>query len=260
VAADIERAATAKGRAGLGCYSIEGLRLHERALRAGLRVERVLVGAGLRVDRSTRVQSLLAALDESGCSIQFAPDEALTELTGGRDLGALLGLVRIPRPPELPAVLSAAPGERTLLLVAVDVDEPGNVGALVRTALASGARAFLGIGRGDPYHPKAVRTSMGSLFRLPVLRIESADPLLEELRSAGVRCVGAVSEGGTSLPQANLDHPRVALFVGSEAFGLEPELIEQLDDRVTIPMGSTIDSYSVNAAAAILLYALRQAG
>jgi tRNA G18 (ribose-2'-O)-methylase SpoU len=100
---------------------------------------------------------------------------------------------------------------------------------------------------------------MGSLFRLPLLQYASADPLLEELLPSGVRSIGAVAEGGTSLPQVDLVHPRLALFVGSEPFGLDPQLNDRLDDRVTIPMGSKIDSYSVNAAAAILLYAMRQA-
>jgi tRNA G18 (ribose-2'-O)-methylase SpoU len=101
---------------------------------------------------------------------------------------------------------------------------------------------------------------MGSLFRLPLAFFEDAAEVESELRAAGVRTVGATTQGGRSLPRADLSQRRLALFVGSEAFGLPPALLERLDDRVTIPMGSSIDSYSVNAAAAILLYAIGRAG
>jgi TrmH family RNA methyltransferase len=259
VAADIERAATARGRGRLGCYSIEGLRLHERALRAGVPVRRALLGRGLREQRSTRVRELVEGLARAGCELRDAPDAVLAKLTGGREVGAILGLVPIPRPPALSDLVRGAAADRVTLLVAVDVDDPGNVGALVRTALASGSAAFVSAGPGDPYHPRAVRTSMGSLFRLPLLSYEDAGGLDDDLRRAGFRTVGATSRGGRPLPRADLSHPRIALFVGSEAFGLPAAVVERLDDRVTIPMGSSIDSYSVNAAAAILLWAIGQA-
>lgn len=254
--ADIERAATARGRERLGCFSIEGTRLHERALRAGAPVRKALVAESYRSDESERVRRLLGDLEQGGCELHTAPDEALFRLTEGRNIGAIVGLVPLTGPAQLAEVVPAQEDAPCTLLVAVELDDPGNVGALVRTALASGCAGFVGVGQGDPFHPKAVRTSMGSLFRLPVSSYPRAEPLLEELAALRVRTIGSVATGGTPLPRAGLDHPRAALFVGSESFGLAEPLQRGLDERVSIPMGTEIDSYSVNAAAAILLYAL----
>jgi TrmH family RNA methyltransferase len=146
--------------------------------------------------------------------------------------------------------------KHSILLVALDVEDPGNVGALVRTALASGAAGFIAVGVSDPHHPKAVRTSMGSLFKIPVLSYPAYGPLMEELRSAGARSFGAVSSGGIPLPEIDTAGNAVALFMGGEAFGLPEAVVSQLDTLVTVPMVSEVDSYSVNAAAAIILYEL----
>ena len=122
---------------------------------------------------------------------------------------------------------------------------------------ASGA-AFAGVGITDPFHPKAVRTSMGNLFRGPTLRFATAAPLLAELRTLGVRTLGAVAHGGVPLHEAPLDARAVAVFMGSEAFGLPEEVTRAMDALVTIPMAAAVSSLSVNAAAAVFLYELRR--
>ena len=142
VVADLERSLTARGRALLGEFSIEGTRLHERALRAGVRVERAVATERFRRSEDARVRSLMDDLETSGCELHVVPDEVITSLTEGRTHGELLGLVRTPAPPSLPD-LHQSSGDAFLLLVGVDLEEPGNVGALVRTALASRASAFL---------------------------------------------------------------------------------------------------------------------
>ena len=165
----LRRAQTARGRAQSGTISIEGLRLHERALRAGRTVELALVGTAVLNSDSRRVQTLLAALREAGTRVVVVPDGIIQAETGGRDLGALLGLLARPTQPSLDELMREA--ARPLFLAAVDIREPGNVGALARTAHAAGATAFLTSGASDPYHPKALRTSMGSLLKLPVLSL-----------------------------------------------------------------------------------------
>jgi TrmH family RNA methyltransferase len=197
---------------------------------------------------------LLADLARQGCALHAAPDEAVAGLMGGRGGGAIVGLVPLPTPPP-PAILAGRPD--ALILAAVDVEDPGNVGALARTALASGAVAFAATGVSDPFHPKAVRTSMGAIFKLPVLRYAATTELLVVLRAHGIRTLGAVSSGGVPLPELPPSTAATALLVGSEAFGLPAEVALSLDGRVTVPMSDAVDSFSVNAAAAILLYVLR---
>lgn len=252
--ADIRRARTRLGRDRLGRFGIEGTRLHERALRAGAPVETVLVGRDWAEREDPRVASLLAGLEGASCTIHVVPEPIVSELMEGRALGSIVGLVRAPPSTSLAALPSIGARRPQILLAAVDVEEPGNVGALVRTALAGGAAAFAGVGLSDPFHPKAVRTSMGALFRMPVLSFADGAALCEELRREGYQIVGTGSRGGRAPRDARFDPRRVALLVGSEPFGLAQEIHAASDLLLSIPMSDEVDSFSVNAAAAILLY------
>ena len=175
----------------------------------------------------------------------------MADLTDGRSLGGFLGLVKLPQPPSLDAITQPP---NPLLLITVDVVDPGNLGAMLRTGHASGITAFITIGGSDPFHPKAARTSMGSLFKIPIL--PQADPvsLLAHLQKANIQTVGATSQDGIPLPQAAFSRRGTAVFMGSEYFGLPDAIISQLDSLVTIPMAEGIDSLSINAATAVILY------
>ncbi len=254
----VRRTATARGRAASGYFSIEGTRLHERALRAGIFVEQAVVAAHYWQDVDDRKQKLLVSLAESGCRLTVVPDGVVSEFTGGRDLGAILGLVALPSAPSLRDVLTAQGDNQLVLLVALDVVDPGNVGALVRTAHAGGAAAFIAVGVSDPFHPKALRTTMGSLFKLPILHYTAVSRLLQDLNKNNVCCLGtAVADAIPPYDLPELTGP-VAIFMGSEAWGLADDVLAKMDHRVTIPMVPGVDSYSVNAAAAIMLYEMQR--
>lgn len=255
--AQIERTSTARGRAASGLFSIEGLRLIERALAAGASIDSVVVGESSVSQADPRARRLLDRLEKAGVEIVEAPDAALHQVIDGRETGSMAALVELPAPRSLRETIGE-PGP-CRLLVAVGVDDPGNLGALARTALAGGADAFVITGPGDPYHPRAVRISRGSLFRIPVIRLDTDQELLEALEACEVETVAAVTSGGrcltTTVPPPGA---RWAICVGSEAFGLSEGLVESMDHAVSIPMAGDVDSYSVHAAAAILLYALRE--
>jgi len=97
---------------------------------------------------------------------------------------------------------------------------------------------------------------MGSIFRIPILRHESTDALLQTLRDHQVFTIGATSEASTLLPNASFPNKTMALFIGHEGKGLSHPLRQGLDLSVAIPMTSSIDSFSVNAATAVILYAM----
>jgi len=134
--------------------------------------------------------------------------------------------------------------------------DPGNVGALTRTAHAMGVACVVALGGTDPFHPRAARTSMGSIFRVPIIRLPNIDPLLPLFRANQIFTVGATGDASTLLPKASIPGQTVALFVGNEGKGLSPTIRASLDLLVAIPMSDTIDSFSINAATAVVLYAI----
>lgn len=257
----IQRVQSPRGRRRAGLFSIEGTRLVERALRSGSPLETVLVSAGLAHSGEPLTQQLLDELRSAGCEIAIAPDERLRELTEGRDLGLMIGLVRLPPPLALSDILNGGDvlDRPPLLLGAVDIVDPGNVGALVRTAHASGAAAMLAVSASDPYHPRATRISRGSIFRLPIVAYDTADALLDELRRHGIAAAGTAARGGLPLPEVVWPRSGTAILMGNEAEGLPAAVQVALDFTITIPMPTTVDSYSVNAAAAVILYTAAQA-
>jgi TrmH family RNA methyltransferase len=232
--------------------------LHERALRAGVWLDSVLVAEARARRGGERAQALLDELRScAGTVVHVVSESTLLELTEGRE-DTFVGLARLPAAPILERLLTDSGYGPPLLLVAVDVDDPGNVGALARTALASGAVALIGVGITDAWHPRAIRTSMGSVFKLPLPLYDSPATLLAELGALGVRSLGAATSTGRPLPEVVFDKSPVAFWLGSEAFGLSTGLVQELDGVVSVPMVPEVDSYSVNAAAAILLYEFRR--
>jgi len=256
VVAEIEAVAATGGRARLGLCSVEGTRLCERALRAGARLERAVVAREFLEDESDRATSLRLLLETHGCELHVVSDAVMAGLTAGRSLGGIIGLARLPVERSIADVLVHPLATPLRMLACVAFNDPGNVGALVRTAHAAGASAVLTVGSTDAFHPRAIRTSMGSIFRVPVLARPDLPSLVPELRAAGVRTVGAVTRGGVPLPRLGSREVPTVIVLGSEAFGLSQEESELLDERVTIPMAEGVDSFSVNAAAAVLLYEL----
>jgi tRNA G18 (ribose-2'-O)-methylase SpoU len=258
VVADYRRALSVTGRQQLGLFAIEGFRLLERAIACGTPLAHVLVCQSDFDTPTPRLLALLGRVGELDSPLTLVPDNVLGELTEGRTFGAVLALAAIRQPPELAELLAAweqSPARRKLLVLE-ELMDPGNVGALMRTAHALGVEAVVALRGTDPLHPRSARTSMGSVFRVPVIRWESTETLLALLRKHGVLTIGAATEACVLLPEARFESKAMALFVGNEGKGISPGLRDSLDQLVAIPMGDAIDSFSVNAATAVILYAM----
>lgn len=252
VAVDVRRAATAKGRSQVGKMVVEGERLLWRALRAGYPPRQLLVAESYVAGGGAPVEALLAAVSGQGGEVFVVPDSALLELSERRNSGLLVGLCDMPNANR---ALSDSGNSGAAVLCLVNVEEPGNVGAMIRSALASGARAVVSVGGCDLFHPKAIRTSLGSLFTMPLLRLATIEAALEA--TDGMTRLAAVAQDGKAPWDVTIDKPP-ALFMGNEGAGLPDAVVRVLDEPVTIPMPEGVDSFSVNAAAAVLLYELRR--
>jgi TrmH family RNA methyltransferase len=251
---DVRRAATARGRAELGAFAAEGVRLLQRGVRAGWRPRRVLVAQSLR---DGELAPLVAELCASSSECLTLPDAALLELSDRRRAGLCTTLFELPERTPLAAWLPAL-APRSVVLVLVDIDEPGNVGALLRTGLACGAAGAVCVGRSDAFHPKAVRTSLGGLFKLPLAHAASAPALLAELARHGVHALATVARGGEPLARARWPEGTLALLMGNEGQGLPEAISSAAGGRVRIDLSDEVDSFSVNAAAAICLYEIQR--
>ena len=138
-------------------------------------------------------------------------------------------------------------------VVACGLQDPGNLGTILRSAEAFGAAAvFLTEGTVSPYNSKVLRGSAGSIFRLPFLQISSVE-LIPLLRSRGVRLLATSSHQGTPLPQVTWTLP-LAIFIGNEGAGLSRELVRQMDETLEIPQAVQVESLNAGVAASIVLY------
>jgi TrmH family RNA methyltransferase len=138
-------------------------------------------------------------------------------------------------------------------VVAAGLQDPGNLGTILRSAEAFGAAGiFLTEGTVSPYNSKVLRASAGSFFRLPLLRIPSAE-LTPLLKRAGIRLLATSSHNGTALPKIDWTLP-LAIFIGNEGAGLSPELTRQMDETLVVPQAAQVESLNAGVAASIVLY------
>jgi TrmH family RNA methyltransferase len=228
------------GRTRAARFLAEGPNLVEAALRRGL------VG---------EVFATEDAMHRFGALLDDAPVHLVTERAAKAlsDTVTPVGLVAVCTMPETPLsdVLAASP---RLVLVAVDVSEPGNAGTLIRLADAMGADAVVLAGLSvDPYNGKCLRASAGSIFSVPVLEEPDVPALTSALREAGLTVLATTLDGEVSLDDADLTAPTAWMF-GSEAHGLSPEQAALADVRVHIPMLGGAESLNIAAAASICLY------
>jgi TrmH family RNA methyltransferase len=237
-------------------FLAEGIHLAQAALAA--RAPIVTAAWSTRLLATEEGRELHAALEGAGTAAVEVDPAVLSSIQDARSPQPITLVVRRPRWPPDAGLDAEAPGP--LVVAACGVQDPGNLGTIVRTADAAGATAcFACEGCADPFHPRAVRASMGSIFRLPVPRRAAAD-LAREGRARGLNLVATDPRGTTPLFACDLRGP-LAVFLGSEGTGLPQDLLDASDWRVRIPLRRGVESLSVGAAAAVLLFeAVRQRG
>lgn len=233
--------AQAKARREAGAFVAEGVRLVEEAQDARWETRLVLYTAGLTgrgLETVRRFQALGVPVEEVAEHVMQAASDTRT-------------------PQGILAVLSmqAAPPREPLDLVFIPdaVRDPGNLGAMLRTAAAAGAGAvYLPPGTADPFSPKVVRAGMGAHFRLPVYSL-TWDEIGANVRDAGLRVYLAAAGAGELYTEADFRIP-LALAIGGEAEGAGPQALALADARVRIPMPGEMESLNAAAAAAVLLF------
>jgi TrmH family RNA methyltransferase len=165
------------------------------------------------------------------------------------------GVVAVATTPthQLSTVTDAAP-----VFVLDDVADPGNAGTLVRVAEACGFAAVLfTAGSVDPWSPKTVRASAGSVLRVPVITTGEGASVLDELRAGGRRCIGTRATDAPAYSEVTFP-PSTAIILGNEAHGLSPSVYEHVDGWVRIPMAGQVESLNVAVAGSVLAFEVRR--
>lgn len=242
--------AAARGEAA-GLVLLDGVHLLAESLAAGLRIREAAI-ASHAVDRE-ELTPLIQRLTAAGVDLVAASTSVMAALSPVRSSSPIVALA------ERPALTGLSTGAvADLLVVAVDVQDPGNVGAIVRVAEAGGATAVVTAGASaSPFGWKALRGSMGSALRLPIEVTPDAPRAVGKARQRGCRIVAAMPRAGRSAFEIDYTGP-TAIVIGGEGQGLSASLLEAADERVTVPMAAPVESLNAAVTAALIIYEARR--
>ena len=232
---------------------LDGAHLVREARDAQLTFASVVVAAS-RLQTDTEEGRLAATLERNGVEVTSASDQVFAAVSPVRTPSGIVAIAD--RQPATVEAICASP--TPFVLIVVDVQDPGNVGAIVRVAEAAGVTGVLVCGASaNPFSWKALRGSMGSLLRMPTAGRLPTEDAIASVANVGMRTVAATARGGREPDAVNWSGP-AALVLGGEGPGLSDDVIARCDERVTIPMSAPVESLNVSVAAAILVYAARR--
>jgi RNA methyltransferase, TrmH family len=225
--------------------ALEGIHLLEEAIASEVEIETIFVTHGS--------ENLLSSFKwnparRDSIEIIALPMDVLTSAVTTESPQPVAALVR-PRIWDWPDLLSST----ALIVVLAGIQDPGNLGTILRSAEAFGATGVVCLsGSVSPWNPKAMRASAGSIFRIPLIWA-TEKTCLARLKDFGVRTLAAMAHDADPLNAIDLSVP-TAIFIGSEGNGLSPELAAQCNARITIPMPGATESLNAAVAASVLLY------
>ncbi len=229
-----------KYRDKLGMYLIEGENLLEEAVKNGAEIKTVLAR-----------QDYGGSFYGSDDKVFYLSDRLFDRLS---QTETSQGVIAAVKKPEFSQEEFTDKNDCSNYVVLDRLQDPGNIGTIIRTADAAGYGLIIAMkGTADVFSPKAVRAATGSLFRMPVVFMDSVDELTEYTRAAGKKLVATCLDGERYYYDENL-RENIALIIGNEGSGISRELIQSSDLKIKIPMYGNIESLNASVAAGILMY------
>lgn len=229
-----------------GLLAIEGPRLIDEAIRSGWKIEKALFS---RTGLAHHGARLLPQLSRHA-QVSLSDDAAFASAADAENPQGVAALARLQTATLEDAFAGAAP----LVVAAAELQDPGNLGTLIRAADGFGASGVVVLsGTVSAYNPKTVRASAGSLFHLPVVTRVTARELMAACEAHGVRLLATAARGETAAREVDWRQPS-CLVIGQEAGGVPRELLRAAAERVGIPMRRELESLNAGVAGAILLY------
>jgi RNA methyltransferase, TrmH family len=233
-------------------FLIEGVKMVEEALRDNLGVKTVVATPSLTQHHG---KGVLKLSESKGIDIIWVSERLMDVLAESKTPQPVMAVVQMNQHTEE----SLLNHQARLIVVAHQLQDPGNLGTIIRTAEAVGSSGVaITSNTVDPFNAKAVRASMNSILRLPVVPVGDIASFILKCRQTGYQTIATALSGDKAHFEVDLTKP-TAVIVGQEGAGLPQNIIATIDLRVRIPMAETIDSLNVATAAAIILYeAMRQ--
>ena len=234
-------------------FLIEGVRIVEEAMGVpGCLKKLIATPTGVAGDRA---QALITTAGERGIEVIWVADRVMDYISETKTNQGIMALVT---PVEF-ALDDLEKGQIPMIAVAHLLQDPGNLGTMMRVAEAAGiGGVVITPGTVDFYNPKALRATMGSIFRLPTVRTESLQSFVGRFREKGYQVAAALVSGKTRYFEMDYLKPTVVLF-GQEGAGLPSDAYRLTDTQLSIPMATMMDSLNVASAASVIMYeAVRQ--
>lgn len=235
-----------KSRDSIGKFSIEGINLVSEAVRRRIPLDFILISES--AEKDFKIKEMLSGII---CDVYVVPDKILDKATDAEHGVKIIAVL-----PKSGLVRSNCeiPKNEDNVLVLDRIQDPGNMGTILRAAYAAGYKKIYAIkGTADVYSSKVLRATAGTIFDLPVVYVDDVRSLLQINDIRDRRLTVTVPESGLAYYECDLCH-NTALVIGNEGNGVSDELIEAADVKVTIPMRKGIESLNAAISAAILMY------
>ncbi len=242
----VRKLSTRKGRLEERAFTAEGRNLVEEILERGIKPRFILVS-----DKSSNEDILKGAVQSDDIMVCELPEKIFAKLT---DAEHGIGMLAVVDTPETgPAALEGLNADDNILVLD-RIQDPGNMGTLIRTSVAAGYKAIIATkGTADVYSNKVLRATVGTVFEIPVVYTKDHRELVSLLSDSGKRVVVTEVDKGVPYYEEELSKG-IALVIGNEGAGVSEELKNIADIRVTIPMKGHIESLNAAVAAAVLMY------
>lgn len=202
-------------------------------------------------------KTIISLADTAGTDVLWISERLMDAVSESKTPQPVMAVVKVKEHREAPLISSGS----GIFVICHRLQDPGNLGTIIRTSEAVGAAGVaVTPNTVDPYNPKSVRASMGSILRMPILRLSDMTSFIGRCRDNGFQIAALAPSAGRPLFDLNLSRPTCFIF-GSEGSGLDEYAAKSADVLVRIPMAGAVDSLNVSAAAAVVLYeAYRQRG
>lgn len=229
-----------------GLFVVEGVKLFGEA--PAERIAQVYLAQSARAQLMAQYGEKLKALP---CEV--VSDEVFAKMSDTVTPQGILCLVK-QYTYNIEEMLSKSEKKRLLFIVLEDIQDPGNLGTIFRTAEAAGADGVLMSGKtADLYNPKTIRSTMGSIYRVPFLYVVALAPVMETLKEHGVRIFAAHLSGEADYDACDYGKG-TAFLIGNEGRGLKEETAALADERIRLPMEGQVESLNAAVASSVLLY------